>query len=114
MAFLNRKKFTHLSQNSYNDHKGVFMQVVTASEIKQNSTILQNALRDDMLVTKRDKPFVVVLDFKRYEELIAREKQQKNSNWIDDTFASMSEEESEDLLEVIKNNRINKETDIWS
>lgn len=90
------------------------MQVVTASEIKQNSTILQNALRDDMLVTKRDKPFVVVLDFKRYEELIAREKQQKSSNWIDDTFASMSEEESEDLLAVIKKNRVNKETDIWS
>jgi len=43
------------------------MQTVTASEIKHNSTILQNALKDDMLVTKRDKPFVVVLDYERYK-----------------------------------------------
>lgn len=89
------------------------MQVVTASEIKQNSTILQNALRGDMLVTKRDKPFVVVLDFKRYEELIAREQRQK-SNWIDDTFASMSENEADELLETIKESRVNKEIDLWS
>lgn len=89
------------------------MQVVTASEIKQNSTILQNALRDDMLVTKRDKPFVVVLDFKRYEELIAREQRQK-SNWIDDTFASMLENEADELLETIKESRVNKEIDLWS
>ena len=89
------------------------MQVVTASEIKQNSTILQNALRGDMLVTKRDKPFVVVLDFKRYEELIAREQRQK-SNWIDDTFASMLENEVDELLETIKESRVNKEIDLWS
>ncbi|CAA6824425.1 MAG: Unknown protein [uncultured Sulfurovum sp.] len=56
-------KPTHLSQNSYYDHKGVLMKAVTAPEIKQNS------------------------------------------NWIDDTFASMSEEESKDLLEIIKNRK---------
>ena len=87
------------------------MQTVTASEIKQNSTLLQNALRDDMLITKRDKPFVVVVDFKRYQELIINEKKQKN-NWIDDTFASMSNNEADELLEIIQENRVNKEINL--
>ena len=49
------------------------MQKVTASEIKQNSTILQNALRDDILVTKRDKPFVVIMDYEKYKLIYQRE-----------------------------------------
>ena len=43
------------------------MQTVTATNLKQNSMILQEALREDLLVTKRDKPFVVVMDFKKYQ-----------------------------------------------
>jgi PHD/YefM family antitoxin component YafN of YafNO toxin-antitoxin module len=43
------------------------MQTVTATNLKQNSMILQDALREDLLVTKRDKPFVVVMDFKKYQ-----------------------------------------------
>jgi len=46
------------------------MQTITASQIKQNSTILQNALREDLLVTKRNAPFVVVMDYQRYEALM--------------------------------------------
>jgi PHD/YefM family antitoxin component YafN of YafNO toxin-antitoxin module len=42
------------------------MQLITASDIKKNSMILQNALKDDLLVTKRDKPFVVIVDYDRY------------------------------------------------
>lgn len=90
------------------------MQTVTASEIKQNSTILQNALKDDILVTKRDKPFVVVVDYERYQELIAKSKKNTQNNWIDETFAVMSEEESENLLTDISDSRVNKEFDIWS
>ena len=90
------------------------MQTVTASEIKQNSTILQNALKGDMLITKRDKPFVVVLDYERYQELIAKSRNSNNENWIDETFGVMSKKESEDLLEDIANTRINKEIDLWS
>ena len=90
------------------------MQTVTASEIKQNSTILQNALKDDMLVTKRDKPFVVVVDYERYQELIAKSKKNNQNNWIEKTFAVMSDKESEDLLHDIAEGRVNKELDIWS
>ncbi len=90
------------------------MQTITASAIKQNSTLLQNALRSDMLVTKREKPFVVIVDFKRYQELIKHEKKEKKSNWIDDTFASMLSDDAEELLDTIKENRVNKEIDLWS
>jgi prevent-host-death family protein len=42
------------------------MHKISATEIKQNSTRLQEALRDDILITKRDKPFVVVMDYEKY------------------------------------------------
>lgn len=45
------------------------MTTITASDLKQNSMRLQDALRDDMLVTKRDKPFVVVMDYEKYRRL---------------------------------------------
>ena len=45
------------------------MQTVTATNLKQNSMILQDALREDLLVTKRDKPFVVIMDFKKYQSI---------------------------------------------
>jgi len=88
------------------------MQIVTASEIKQNSTILQNALKDDMLVTKRDKPFVVVLDYERYKELIAQSENRHPQDWIKETFGVMSEKESKEILDDIFQSRVNKEIDI--
>jgi len=90
------------------------MQTVTASEIKQNSTILQNALKSDMLVTKRDKPFVVVIDYARYRELISKSKNHNRENWIEETFGVMNVKESEELLDEIYDNRVNKEIDLWS
>ncbi|MFK5880691.1 MAG: type II toxin-antitoxin system Phd/YefM family antitoxin [Sulfurospirillum sp.] len=42
------------------------MHSITASELKQNSTRLQDALRGDLLITKREKPFVVVIDYEKY------------------------------------------------
>jgi len=43
------------------------MQTITASDLKQNSVKLQDALRGDLLVTKRGKPFVVVMDYEKYK-----------------------------------------------
>ncbi|MCX6050937.1 MAG: type II toxin-antitoxin system Phd/YefM family antitoxin [Campylobacterales bacterium] len=42
------------------------MHTISATEIKQNSMRLQEALREDILITKRDKPFVVVMDYEKY------------------------------------------------
>ena len=62
------------------------MQTVTATNLKQNSMILQEALREDLLVTKRDKPFVVVMDFKKYQ-LIER---YINNIANDETYTAIS------------------------
>ena len=47
------------------------MYTISATEIKQNSMRLQEALRDDILITKRDKPFVVVMDYEKYLKINA-------------------------------------------
>ena len=47
------------------------MHAISATEIKQNSMRLQEALRDDILITKRDKPFVVVMDYEKYLKINA-------------------------------------------
>ena len=57
------------------------MHKISASELKQNSMRLQEALRDDLLVTKREKPFVVVMDYEKYKKL--QNIQDKWSFWSD-------------------------------
>jgi prevent-host-death family protein len=71
------------------------MQTVTASQVKQNAMILQDAIREDLLITKRDKPYVVVMDYKKYQEL------QKYINKIanDETYrAIVNLEEDKEVL----------------
>ena len=67
-----------------------------------------------MLVTKRDKPFVVIIDYERYLKLIANAKKEKNQNWIEQTFGVMREDDAQNLLDDIYSNRVNKEVDLWS
>lgn len=43
------------------------MQKTTSTHLKQNISILQNALRSDLLITKQNKPFVVVMDYQKYQ-----------------------------------------------
>ena len=72
------------------------MQTVTASNLKQNSMILQEALREDLLVTKRNKPFVVVMDFKKYQAL----KKYINKIANDETYKAISnlEKDNDEVL----------------
>ena len=84
------------------------METISASEIKKNSTLLQNALREDLLITKRDRPFVVVMDYKRYMQLVNPSKSKEQRDWIDETFGVMDEDESDALLKEIYNSRVNK------
>jgi len=88
------------------------MKTISASQIKQNSTLLQDALRGDLLITKRDKPFVVVIDYERYQTLINLTSTQNQNDWMDETFGVMDKEESKELMETIYSSRINKEQDV--
>lgn len=45
------------------------MQTTSSSYLKQNISVLQNALRSDLLITKQNKPFVVVMDYQKYQAL---------------------------------------------
>ncbi|MBE8190123.1 MAG: type II toxin-antitoxin system Phd/YefM family antitoxin [Candidatus Thioglobus sp.] len=45
------------------------MQTISSTDLKQNISTLQNALRADLLVTKQNKPFVVVVDYQKYQKL---------------------------------------------
>ena len=42
---------------------------ITASKIRQNSSILQKALKEDIIVTKRNEPYVVIIDYDKYIEI---------------------------------------------
>ena len=42
---------------------------ISASQIRQNSAILNEALRDEIIVTKREKPFVVIVSYDRYLQM---------------------------------------------
>jgi len=74
------------------------MTTITASDLKQNSMRLQDALRDDMLVTKRDKPFVVVMDYEKYVKLQAYIEKVENEPVIDDGYPSISFDEASDRV----------------
>lgn len=57
--------------------------------------ILQDALRSDLLVTKRDKPFVVVMDYKKYQML----ERYINKIANDETYQAIENlEENKDVL----------------
>ena len=72
------------------------MQTVTASELKQNSMTLQDALRGDLLVTKRDKPFVVVMDYKKYQAIA----KYINSIAKDETFQAINNLENDKNVDI--------------
>ena len=43
---------------------------ITATQLKQETYLIDNAIKEDILVTKRGRPFVVIMDAKRYEALV--------------------------------------------
>ena len=55
---------------------------ITATQLKQQTHLLDRAVVEDIHVTKRNRPFVVIVDAGRYEELIAN--QQKPHDTVDD------------------------------
>jgi len=72
------------------------MTTITASDLKQNSMRLQDALREDLLVTKRGEPFVVVVDYQKYKQIEKRLAALEES--IDDGYPSISFDEACDRV----------------
>ena len=74
------------------------MTTITASDLKQNTMRLQDALRDDMLVTKRNKPFVVVMDYEKYRRLERYISAMQEEVVVDDGYPSISFNEASDRV----------------
>jgi len=72
------------------------MNTITASDLKQNTMKLQDALRDDLLITKRDKPFVVVMDYEKYKKI----EQYINKIANDETYRAITNLEEENDVET--------------
>jgi len=87
------------------------MTTITASDLKQNTMRLQDALRDDLLVTKRDKPFVVVMDYEKYKRLERFIAAMEEEPVEDDGYPSISFDEAcERVAEAVERyNRGNTE-----
>lgn len=53
------------------------MMTITATQLKQQTYLLDTAIKEDIQVTKRDRPFVVIVDAQRYDDLLANQKEEK-------------------------------------
>ncbi len=42
---------------------------ITATELKQKAHLLNTAKQEDIVVTKRSKPFAVIVDYEKYQKL---------------------------------------------
>lgn len=43
---------------------------ITASQLKQQSHLLDNVKKEDILITKRNRPYAVIMDIDRYEDYL--------------------------------------------
>jgi len=49
---------------------------ITTTQLRRKVSLADSASKEDIVVTKRGKPFVVIMDDKRYEELIANQREE--------------------------------------
>ena len=45
---------------------------ISATVLRQKSHLMEEAKREDIIVTKRERPFAVIVDIDRYYELLQR------------------------------------------
>ncbi len=60
---------------------------ITATQLKQQTHLLDNVKNEDIIITKREKPFAVVVDIERYRTLIKEAQEGK----IDHKLAALSQ-----------------------
>ena len=44
---------------------------ISATQLKQHAHLLDHVKEEDIIITKREKPFAVVIDIEKYNRLIA-------------------------------------------
>ncbi|MEA3456566.1 MAG: type II toxin-antitoxin system prevent-host-death family antitoxin [Campylobacterota bacterium] len=48
--------------------------ILTATQLKQQTYLMDNVKKEDIVITKRDRPFAVIVDIERYDALIRNQK----------------------------------------
>jgi len=56
---------------------------LTATQLKQETFLLDNVKKEDIIITKRDRPFAVLIDIQRYKELIKNDKKDDRQKKLD-------------------------------
>ncbi len=56
---------------------------LTATQLKQETFLLDNVKKEDIIITKRDRPFAVLIDIQRYKELIKNDKKKDRQKKLD-------------------------------
>ena len=53
---------------------------ITETQFKEQTDLANNAIKEDIFVTRKGQPFVVIINAKRYEELIANQNIEESKN----------------------------------
>jgi prevent-host-death family protein len=56
---------------------------LTATQLKQQTYLIDNVKKEDIIITKRDRPFAVLMDIDRYEELIKDSTKDRKKSKLD-------------------------------
>lgn len=56
---------------------------LTATQLKQQTYLMDNVKTEDIIITKRERPFAVLIDIDRYEQLIKNSKKENNQKKLD-------------------------------
>lgn len=60
---------------------------ISATQLKQQTHLLDHVKQEDIIITKREKPFAVVIDIERYRTLI----KEANESKLEHKLAALSQ-----------------------
>ena len=60
---------------------------ISATQLKQQTHLLDHVKQEDIIITKREKPFAVVIDIQRYRTLI----KEANEGRVEHKLAALSQ-----------------------
>jgi prevent-host-death family protein len=59
------------------------MLTITSTQIKQQTHLLERVKDEEILITKREKPFAVIVSMERYNELVGENQKAKISKKLE-------------------------------
>jgi prevent-host-death family protein len=56
---------------------------LTATQLKQQTYLMDNVSKEDIVITKRSRPFAVLVEIQRYKQLIHNDKKDDKQKKLD-------------------------------